>query len=92
VEAGSARPGAYPIQIGYAHCSTAQQELQSLLGAPARAECKQVFSEKISTQFKTRPELEQALKLAYDIREAARTSRLPSPFTSSSASQATPPS
>jgi hypothetical protein len=33
--------------------------------------CKRIFSEKISTRVKVRPELEKALKLAYDIKEAA---------------------
>jgi DNA invertase Pin-like site-specific DNA recombinase len=71
VEAASAAAATKPIRIGYARCSTAQQELQSQLDALARANCKRVFSEKISTRVKTRPELEKALKLAYDIREAA---------------------
>lgn len=71
VEAAPAEPTAKPIRIGYARCSTAQQELQSQLDALARAKCKRVFSEKISTRVKTRPKLEEALKLAYDIREAA---------------------
>ncbi|MET8221491.1 recombinase family protein [Streptomyces hirsutus] len=31
----------------------------------------EIFSEKISTRIKTRPDLEKALKLAYDIKEAA---------------------
>ncbi|MDT0448034.1 recombinase family protein [Streptomyces sp. DSM 40473] len=61
---------AQPIRIGYARCSTAQQELQSQLDALAPV-CKRIFSEKISTRAKTRPELEKALKLAYDIKEAA---------------------
>ena len=62
---------ANPIRIGYARCSTAQQELASQLDALALADCKRIFSEKISTRVKTRPELEKALKLAYDIKEAA---------------------
>ena len=49
----------------------ARQELQSQLDALAAAQCKLIFSEKISTRVKTRPELEKALKLAYDIKEAA---------------------
>ncbi|MGW1376918.1 recombinase family protein [Streptomyces sp. NPDC002446] len=57
--------------MGYACCSTAQQELQSQLDALDRANCKRVFSEKISTRVKFRPELAKTLKLAYDIREAA---------------------
>ncbi|WP_196943293.1 recombinase family protein [Streptomyces sclerotialus] len=36
-----------------------------------RAECKRIFSDKISTRIRTRPEPEKALKLAYDIKEAA---------------------
>jgi DNA invertase Pin-like site-specific DNA recombinase len=59
-----------PIRIGYARCSTAQQELQSQLDA-LEPLCKRIFSEKISTRVKTRPKLEEALKLAYDIKEAA---------------------
>ncbi|MGW2741859.1 recombinase family protein [Streptomyces sp. NPDC001450] len=70
VEAAPAAPAAKPIRIGYARCSTAQQELQSQLDA-LEPLCKRIFSEKISTRVKTRPKLEQALKLAYDIKEAA---------------------
>ncbi|MDH3039227.1 recombinase family protein [Streptomyces sp. TRM75561] len=70
-EAAPAELAAKPIRIGYARCSTAQQELASQLDALARAKCKRVFSEKISTRVKTRPKLEEALKLACDIREAA---------------------
>ncbi|WP_434600041.1 recombinase family protein [Streptomyces sp. A5-4] len=55
-----AAPAAKSIRIGYARCSTALQELQSQLDALARADCKRVFSEKISTRIKTRPELEKA--------------------------------
>jgi DNA invertase Pin-like site-specific DNA recombinase len=61
---------AKPIRIGYARCSTAQQELASQLAA-LEPVCKRIFSEKISTRVKTRPELQKALKLAYDIKEAA---------------------
>ncbi|MFI8483975.1 recombinase family protein [Streptomyces rubrogriseus] len=61
---------ARPIRIGYAGCSTAQQELASHLAA-LEPVCNRIFSEKISTRIKTRPELEKALKLAYDIKEAA---------------------
>lgn len=71
VEAVPAAPASHPIRIGYARCSTAQQELDSQLAALAAADCKRVFSEKISTRVRTRPELEKALKLAYDIKEAA---------------------
>ncbi|WP_449657512.1 recombinase family protein [Streptomyces antibioticus] len=61
---------AKPIRIGYARCSTAQQELQSRLDA-LEPLCKRILSEKISTRVKTRPKLQKALKLAYDIKEAA---------------------
>ncbi|WP_328992364.1 recombinase family protein [Kribbella sp. NBC_01245] len=60
-----------PIRIGYARCSTAQQELQTQLDALRRARCMRVFSEKISTRIKVRPELEKALALAHDIKQAA---------------------
>ncbi|KPC61835.1 recombinase family protein [Streptomyces chattanoogensis] len=71
IEAAEPTPAAAAIRIGYARCSTAQQELQSQLDALDRANCKRVFSEKISTRVKVRPQLEKALKLAYDLREAA---------------------
>ncbi|MFE7235751.1 recombinase family protein [Streptomyces sp. NPDC002405] len=58
------------IRIGHARCSTAQQKLQSRLD-PLEPVCKLIFSEKISTRMRTRPELEKALKPAYDIKEAA---------------------
>ncbi|WP_199239468.1 recombinase family protein [Streptomyces sp. ICBB 8177] len=70
VEAAPAATAAKPIRIGYARCSTAQQESQSQLDA-LRPLCKRIFSEKISTCVKTRPKLQGALRLAYDIREAA---------------------
>nr|WP_234327949.1 recombinase family protein [Streptomyces sp. NRRL F-2664] len=70
VEAAPAAAAAKPIRIGYARCSTAQQELQSQLDA-LEPLCKRIFHEKISTRVKTRPKLEEALKLAYDIKEAA---------------------
>ncbi|MFG2120998.1 recombinase family protein [Streptomyces sp. NPDC048710] len=91
IEAAPAAEASKPIRIGYARCSTAQQELASQLDA-LRPVCKRIFSEKISTRVKTRPELEKALKVAYDIKEAALTRRSSSPSTSSSASPATPPS
>jgi hypothetical protein len=45
-----------PTRVGYARCSTAQQELQSQLGALGEAGCDSAFSEKISTRVKVRPE------------------------------------
>lgn len=59
------------IRIGYARCSTAQQELASQLEALEKAGCTRIFSEKISTRIKVRPEFEKALKLASDIKDAA---------------------
>jgi DNA invertase Pin-like site-specific DNA recombinase len=60
-----------PIRIGYARCSTATQELQSQLDALEHAQCTRVFSEKISTRIKIRPEFEKALTLAHEIKQAA---------------------
>ncbi|ABW09510.1 Resolvase domain [Parafrankia sp. EAN1pec] len=59
------------IRIGYARCSAAQQDLASQLEALRAAHCKRIFSEKISTRIKVRPELEAALRLARDIKQAA---------------------
>jgi DNA invertase Pin-like site-specific DNA recombinase len=60
-----------PVRIGYARTSTARQELASQLEALRRAECHKVFSEQISTRIKVRPELEKALALARQFKEAA---------------------
>ncbi|MGW0538543.1 zinc finger domain-containing protein [Streptomyces sp. NPDC003032] len=59
------------IRIGYARTSTARQELASQLEALHAADCHKVFSELISTRIKVRPELEAALKLAHQFKEAA---------------------
>lgn len=65
-------PGAgRPIRIGYARTSTASQELASQLEALRQAECHKIFSEQISTRIKVRPELEKALALAHQFKEAA---------------------
>jgi DNA invertase Pin-like site-specific DNA recombinase len=66
-----AQRDAKPIRIGYARTSTARQELASQLEALAAAKCHKVFSEQISTRVKVRPELEAALKLAREFKEAA---------------------
>jgi DNA invertase Pin-like site-specific DNA recombinase len=72
VDSGAAEvPAGRPIRIGYARCSTARQELASQLAALQGAGCSRVFSEKISTRVKVRPELEQALRLCRDIKDAA---------------------
>ena len=62
---------ARPIRIGYARCSTVRQELASQTAALEAAQCKRIFAEKISTRIKVRPELEKALNLARDIKQAA---------------------
>ncbi len=69
--ASTAGNAARAIRIGYARCSTARQELASQAAALEAAQCKRIFSEKISTRIKVRPELENALRLARDIKEAA---------------------
>jgi DNA invertase Pin-like site-specific DNA recombinase len=72
VDSGAAEVHAgRPIRVGYARCSTARQELASQLAALEEAGCTRVFSEKISTRIKVRPELEQALRLCRDIKDAA---------------------
>ncbi|MGV9254118.1 recombinase family protein [Streptomyces sp. NPDC003697] len=50
-----------PTRVGYARCSTAQQELQSRLDALTEAGCDPVFSEKLSTRVKVRPEFVKAM-------------------------------
>ena len=60
-----------PVRIGYARTSTARQELASQLEALHRAGCHKVFKGQISTRIKVRPELEKALALAHQFKEAA---------------------
>ncbi|WP_406324551.1 recombinase family protein [Streptomyces sp. NBC_01637] len=57
--------------MGYARTPTARQELASQLEALHRAECHKVFEEQISTHIQVRPELEKALALARQFKEAA---------------------
>jgi DNA invertase Pin-like site-specific DNA recombinase len=64
-------PSAPPIRIGYARCSTKDQELESQLVALRAAGCTRIFAEKISTRVKVRPEYEAALALCRDIKSAA---------------------
>ncbi|MFJ8148618.1 recombinase family protein [Streptomyces sp. NPDC096048] len=59
-----------PTRVGYARCSTAQQELQSQLDALEEAGCDPVFSEKISTRIKVRPEFVKAMDFARTIKKA----------------------
>ncbi|MEV7010626.1 recombinase family protein [Streptosporangium sp. NPDC051022] len=56
--------------MGYARCSTAQQELQSQLNALDEAGCDPVFSEKISTRVKVRPQFTKAMGHARTIKTA----------------------
>lgn len=60
-----------PIRIGYARCSMNTQELTGQLDLLDQAGCRRVFSEKISTRVRVRPELENALALAREIKQAA---------------------
>ena len=71
------------IRIGYARCSTLTQELQSQLDALAKhgLEREKVFSEKISTRVRVRPQFEAALALARQIKAHARTAGSSSPCT-----------
>ncbi|HEY5879675.1 MAG TPA: recombinase family protein [Nakamurella sp.] len=60
-----------PIRIGYARCSMNSQELAGQMDLLERSGCRRVFSEKISTRVRVRPELESALALAREIKQAA---------------------
>jgi DNA invertase Pin-like site-specific DNA recombinase len=71
IQAAEPQPGGAPIRIGYARCSTAQQELQIQIDALRAAGCERIFSEKISSRIKVRPEYDKALALARDIKQAA---------------------
>lgn len=66
-----ARRGSPPIRIGYARCSTAQQDLDVQIAALRAAGCQRIFSEKISTRVRVRPEFDKALALAQEIKSAA---------------------
>ncbi|MFJ4526114.1 recombinase family protein [Streptomyces sp. NPDC088810] len=59
------------VDPAFARTSTARQELASQLEALHRAQCHKVFKEQISTRVKVRPELEKALALAHQFKEAA---------------------
>ncbi|WP_368862006.1 recombinase family protein [Frankia gtarii] len=61
------------IRIGYARCSTLTQELQSQLDALAKHGIPRdkVFSEKISTRVRVRPQFQAALALARQIKAHA---------------------
>lgn len=59
-----------PTRVGYARCSTAAQELDSQLDALTAAGCEPIFSEKISTRIKFRPEFAAALERARIVKRA----------------------
>lgn len=59
-----------PTRVGYARCSTAQQELQSQLDALRAAACDPVLSEKISSRIKVRPEFVKAMDYVLTIKTA----------------------
>ncbi|MER8003695.1 recombinase family protein [Streptomyces sp. NPDC095613] len=63
------------IRIGYARCSTLTQELRSQLDALAGRGIPrdEIFSEKISTRVRVRPQFEAALKAARESRRTPRT-------------------
>lgn len=64
-------PVGTPIRIGYARCSTAGQDLQIQIDALRQAGCHRVFSEKISSRIRMRPEYDATLAFARDIKRAA---------------------
>ncbi|WP_424534314.1 recombinase family protein [Sphaerisporangium viridialbum] len=70
IDAAAPEATTKPTRVGYARCSTAQQELQSQLDALAEAGCDPVFSEKISTRVKARPEFVKAMDFARTIKNA----------------------
>ncbi|MFJ7996402.1 recombinase family protein [Streptomyces sp. NPDC096310] len=70
IEATAPKAQVKPTRVGYARCSTAAQELQSQLDALQEAGCEPVFSEKISTRIKDRPEFVKALAYAQNIKKA----------------------
>jgi hypothetical protein len=81
IPAAEPQPTAAPIRIGYARCSTAQQELEIQIDALERANCKRVFSEKISSRIKVRPEFEKPSPWRATSSRPPPASRSPSPPT-----------
>jgi DNA invertase Pin-like site-specific DNA recombinase len=70
LEAATPEAVTAPTRVGYARTSTASQELQSQLDALHEAGCDPIFSEKISTRVKVRPEFVKALEFAQTIKKA----------------------
>jgi DNA invertase Pin-like site-specific DNA recombinase len=56
------------VRIGYARASTLRQSLDTQLDSLAEAEITRIFSEKISTRAARRPELDNAVTLARELR------------------------
>lgn len=56
------------MRIGYARASTARQSLDTQLDSLRAAGIGRVFAEKISTRATTRPELDNAVALARELR------------------------
>lgn len=65
--AAATEPGGH-VRIGYARASTVRQSLDTQLDSLRAAGVTRVFAEKISTRATTRPELDNALALAREIR------------------------
>jgi DNA invertase Pin-like site-specific DNA recombinase len=59
------------IRIGYACCSPASADLPGQLDALQAAQCLHIFSEQVGTGVKARPELDNALTLAANLKETA---------------------
>ncbi|MGP3962743.1 recombinase family protein [Nonomuraea sp. 3N208] len=70
IEAVTPATAARLTRVGYARCSAAQQELQNQLDALREAGCEPIFSEKISTRVKVRPEFAKAMEYARTIKQA----------------------
>ncbi|MCX5537704.1 recombinase family protein [Streptomyces sp. NBC_00006] len=56
------------VRLGYARASTARQSLDYQLDALNDADVTRIFSEKVSTRVKTRPELGKAIDFARELR------------------------
>jgi DNA invertase Pin-like site-specific DNA recombinase len=58
------------VRIGYARASTVRQSLDTQLDSLRKAGVTRIFSEKISTRAKRRPELDKAVALAQEMRSS----------------------
>ncbi|MGF6888680.1 DNA invertase Pin-like site-specific DNA recombinase [Nocardia sp. GAS34] len=66
--AASTREPAGHVRIGYARASTARQSLDTQLDSLRASGIDRVFAEKVSTRSTTRPELDNAVTLAQELR------------------------